>query len=69
MEPAQSPPTIKSVEEEEGKSIVNSEINVSYPLYLNLNAYILFVASVSHAWRVDWLLATRAFGRFARVLT
>ena len=59
---------IKSVEEEEENSTVNSEINVSYPLYLNLNAYILSVASVLHAWCVDWLLAIRAFGRFARVL-
>ena len=50
MEPTKSSPTIKSVEEEERKEgVVNSEINVSYPLYLNRNAYIPFVASASHA--------------------
>ena len=51
-------------EEEEGKYLVNSEINVSYPLYLNRDAYIPLVASVSYARRVGWLLAIRAFGRF-----
>ena len=47
---------------------MNSEINVSYPLYLNRNAYIPLVASALHAWRVGWLLAIRAFGHFTRVL-
>ena len=36
-------------EEEEGKYLVNSEINVSYSLYLNRDAYIPLVASVSYA--------------------